>query len=73
MNTLQKLYKMQDSDVALCDQAFMNTTNFSSLSEYEYFSLLYLSCNFNVISLINNMLTEHKNNICFLDVLKYLI
>ncbi|XP_070150403.1 N6-Methyl-AMP deaminase [Polyergus mexicanus] len=33
MNTLQKLYKMQDSNVALCDQAFMNTTNFSSLSE----------------------------------------
>ncbi|CAL1688782.1 unnamed protein product [Lasius platythorax] len=32
MNTLQKLYKMQGSDVTVCDQAFMNT-DFSSLSE----------------------------------------
>lgn len=33
---------MRNSDVALDDQAFMNTTNLSSLSEYEYSSLLYL-------------------------------
>ncbi|XP_072757087.1 N6-Methyl-AMP deaminase isoform X2 [Anoplolepis gracilipes] len=33
IKTLQKLYKMQDSNIAPSDQAFMNTTNFSSLSE----------------------------------------
>ncbi|XP_050450363.1 adenosine deaminase-like protein isoform X2 [Cataglyphis hispanica] len=33
MNTLQKLYKMRDSNVALDNQAFMNNTNLSSLSE----------------------------------------
>lgn len=41
MNTLQKLYKMQGSDIAEFDQTYVNS-NFSSLSEYEYFLLLFI-------------------------------
>lgn len=34
MNTLQKLYKMQNSDITECEQTSMDAVNFSSLSEY---------------------------------------